>query len=70
MRKIGDTYYLIYSSQVNHELCYATSHWPDRGFHYGGVLISNGDIGYKGRTAQQRLAMTGNNYGSIKKING
>ena len=70
MRKIGDTYYYIYSSEVNHELCYATSRYPDRDFTYGGVIISNGDIGYQGRKEEDRLALTGNNHGSIEQING
>ena len=29
IRKIGDTYYFIYFSELNHELCYATSKYPD-----------------------------------------
>lgn len=70
IRKIGETYYYIYSSEVNHELCYATSRYPDRDFSYGGVIISNGDIGYQGRAEKDRLAMTGNNHGSIEQING
>lgn len=70
MRKIGDIYYYIYSSQANHELCYATSRFPDRDFHFGGVLISNGDIGFQGRPVEGRLAMTGNNHGSIENVNG
>lgn len=65
IRKIGAFYYFIYSSQVSHELCYAVSKYPDREFHYGGVIISNGDIGYQGRTETDRLAMTGNNHGSL-----
>lgn len=65
MRKIGDTYYFIYSSQVSHELCYAVSKYPDREFHYGGVIVSNGDIGYKGRKESDRVAMSGNNHGSL-----
>ena len=32
MRKVGDKYYFIYSSQKNHELCYAVSDYPDRDF--------------------------------------
>ena len=68
IRKIGDKYYYIYSSEVNHELCYAISDYPDHDFHYGGVIISNGDIGYNGRTAKDRLAMTGNNHGSIVRV--
>ena len=70
MRKIRDRYYFIYSSQVSHELCYAFSEYPDRDFHYGGVIISNGDIGYKGRKEEERLAMSGNNHGSLECING
>ena len=70
MRKIGDTYYYIYSSEVNHELCYATSKYPDRDFTYGGVIVSNGDVGYQGRKEEDRLALTGNNHGSIEQING
>ena len=70
MRKIGDTYYYIYSSQVTHELCYATSKYPDRDFHYRGVLVSNGDVGYQGRKLEERLAMTGNNHGSLACVNG
>lgn len=33
-------------------------------------MISNGDIGYQGRKAGQRIAATGNNHGSIECING
>ena len=70
IRKIEDTYYFIYSSQWMHELCYATSKYPDREFKYGGVIISNGDIGYNGRKPEDRVALTGNNHGSIEYING
>ena len=70
VRKIKDTYYFIYSSQKYHELCYATSKYPDRGFDYRGVIVSNGDIGYKGRKAKDRIAATGNNHGSIICIKG
>ena len=70
IRKVGETYYFIYSSQVQHELCYATSPYPDRDFAYGGVIVSNGDIGLEGRKEEERLAMTGNNHGSVEWING
>ena len=70
IRKVGDTYYFIWSSFVNHELCYATSKYPDREFVYRGVIISNGDVGYQGRKPSQRLNTTGNNHGSIEYING
>lgn len=70
IRKIGATYYFIYSSQLSHELCYATSAYPDRDFVFGGTIISNGDVGLGGRLAADRLNMTANNHGSIEQING
>ena len=70
IRKIGDTYYFIYSSQWMHELCYATSQYPDRDFRFGGTLVSHADIGLNGRQPDQAVAATGNNHGSIARING
>ena len=70
IRKIDDTYYFIYSSMQNHELCYATSKYPDRDFKFGGTIVSNGDIGVNGVTAETKLNMTGTTHGSIEKING
>lgn len=70
IRKIKDTYYFIYSSQKNHELCYATSKYPDRDFTYGGTIVSNGDVGYNGRKEKDRLNATGTAHGSIENING
>ncbi len=70
IRKIGKKYYFIYSTFNQHELAYATSDYPDRDFKFGGVIISNGDIGYNGRRAEDRLTRTGNNHGSIENING
>ncbi len=70
LRKIGDLYYFIYSSHVNHELCYATSKYVDHDYTYRGVIISNGDIGYDNRESKDRLASTGTNHGSIEYING
>lgn len=71
IRKIADTYYFIYSSQVMHELCYATSKNPREGFKYQGVLVSNGDIGigtYK--PSELPVAYIANNHGSIVEIAG
>lgn len=70
IRKIGKKYYFVYSTYNQHELAYATSDYPDRDFKFGGVIISNGDIGYNGRTVKDRLNRTGNNHGSIENING
>ena len=70
MRKVGNTYYFIYSSINSHELCYATSDRPDDGFVYGGTIISNGDIYYNDRSEAEGLNYTGNNHGSIVEISG
>lgn len=70
IRKIGEIYYFIYSSTLNHELCYATSKAPDRDFQFRGTIVSNGDIGYQGRKPKDRLNSTGTNHGSIEMING
>lgn len=71
MRKFGNTYYFIYSSLNSHELCYATSDNPTHGFQFGGVLVSNGDIGLEGITdVKHARDYTGNTHGSLIEING
>ena len=70
IRKIGQTYYFVYSSQKNHELCYATSPYPDRDFRFGGTLVSNGDVGLDGRKESKRTNATGTTHGSIEQIGG
>ncbi len=69
MRKFDGRYYFIYSSLNSHELCYAVSDRPDGGFTYGGVLISNGDIGLSGITdVRNARNCTGNTHGSLIKL--
>ena len=58
-RKIGDTYYLIYSPKIGSRLAYATSKSPTGPFEYRGYIIDNG-VDYPG----------GNDHGSICCING
>lgn len=69
IRKNKDTYYFIYSSEVMHELCYATSDSPTGGFTYQGVLVSNCDLhidSYK--PADMPTAYGANNHGSMVQI--
>lgn len=66
IRKINEKYYFVYSSHKSHELCYAVSDHPAMGFEYGGVIVSNGDIGFNGRTIP--VNVLGNNHGGIEKI--
>ncbi len=70
IRKINDTYYFIYSSMQNHELCYATSKYPDRDFIFGGSIVSNGNVGINNRMLDDKLNMTGTTHGSIEFIDG
>lgn len=69
IRKIGNTYYFVYSSEVMHELCYATSSHPTTGFRYGGVIVSNSDLHidtYK--PADMPAAYGANNHGGMVQI--
>lgn len=71
IRKYGDTYYFVYSSIVMHELCYATSHRPDGGFVYRGVIVSNNDMHidtYK--PAEKPMYYGANNHGGLALIGG
>lgn len=58
-RKVGDTYYMIYSPKDCPKLAYATSKSPTGPFQYRGYIVDSGKD-YPG----------GNNHGSIMCING
>ena len=58
-RKIGDTYYMIYSPKRGSRLAYATSKSPTGPFEYRGYIVDNG-VDFPG----------GNDHGSIMQING
>ena len=69
IRKRNGKYYMIYSSQVMHELCYAISDKPDEGYKYGGVIVSNADIGISSyKESAKPVARPSNNHGSIVQI--
>ena len=71
MRKFQGKYYFVYSSYAGHELCYAVGDSPKGPFTYGGVLVSNGDIGVNGYTSPKNAGnFTGNTHGSIICIDG
>ena len=71
IRKRGDTYYFIYSSEKCHELCWASSKSPTEGFRYGGVVISACDQGIGSyKPAEKPMFYTANNHGSIVEIAG
>lgn len=64
MRKFGGKYYAVYSSFLSHELAYAVSDYPDRGFRYVGPLHSNGG----GLNRGPATYFWGNNHGSMEKV--
>lgn len=68
VRKTEGRYYLTYSSENAHELCYAVSDAPDGEYHYRGVLVSNADLGYRGNTLPKNCYA--NNHGGLEKIGG
>jgi len=71
IRKKGDYYYFIYSSVLFHELCYAMSKDPKKGFEYKGVLVSGGDLHIDTYKPAEKCAYyTANNHGSMVEING
>ena len=71
IRERNGIYYFVYSSQVMHELCYATSTSPEGPFTYGGVIVSNCDLGIGTYKEADKSACYGaNNHGSIVEING
>ncbi len=59
LRKVGDTYYFIYSPKRGSRLAYATSDKPTGPFKYRGYIVDNG-VDYP----------AGNDHGSIACING
>lgn len=62
-RKINGRYYMVYSSEQSHDLCYAVSDKPMEGFRYGGILVSNADIGFHGNLTPR--APYGNTHGGL-----
>lgn len=69
MRKYDGKYYFVYSSRLNHELCYAVSDSPTGGFVYGGTLVSNGDVGLPGAPDEVHARnYTGNTHGGMLRL--
>lgn len=69
IRKDGDTYVFVYSSRHNHELCYATSKFPNKDFTFKGTLVSQGDLFLNGNEDEkQALNYLGNIHGGMLQI--
>ena len=69
IRHFGSKYIFVYSSRHNHELCYATSDFPNKDFVFGGTLVSLGDIFLNDSDSEQNAVnYLGNTHGGILKI--
>lgn len=69
-RRIDGRYYYLWSSASGHELCYAICQRPGVApTELGGVVVSNGDVGLHGITAEEdAVYYLGNNHGSLERI--
>ena len=69
IRKVDGKYCFVYSSEHNHDLCWAMSDRPDGGFRYGGVLVDLGDLYLDGRTDEGHANnYLGNTHGGLLQI--
>lgn len=70
IRKVNGKYYFVYSSVKSHELCYAVSDKPDRGYVYGGNLVDIGDVFLDSRDQKDALNCLGNTHGGMECCDG
>lgn len=68
MRKVNGKYYFVYSTLNGHELAYMIGDSPMGPFKYGGVIISNGDVGLHNRDKKDACYPLGNNHGGMVKV--
>lgn len=69
IRKVDGKYCFVYSSEHNHELCYAMSDRPDRGFSFGGTLVDLGDLYLKENEDEHHASnYLGNTHGGMIEI--
>lgn len=71
IRKVDGKYCFVYSSEHNHELCYAMGETPLGPFTYGGTLVDLGDLFLDGKTDELHAAnYLGNTHGGMVQIDG
>ena len=69
IRKVDGRYCFVYSSQHNHELCWAMADSPAGPFTFGGTLVDMGDLFLHGNTDERKAVnYLGNTHGGIEKI--
>lgn len=71
IRKVDGKYCFVYSSEHNHDLCYAMSDSPKGPFTFGGRLVDIGDLGINGNEDESHAAnYLGNTHGGMLEIGG
>ena len=71
IRKIEGKYCFVYSSEHNHDLCYAISDSPKGPFTFGGRLVDLGDLGLNGNEDESHASnYLGNTHGGMVEIHG
>ena len=71
IRKIDGKYCFVYSSEHNHELCYAMSDSPKGPFTYGGTLVDLGDLYLENNIDENHASnYLGNTHGGMVEIHG
>ena len=71
IRKVDGRYCFVYSSQHNHELCYAMADSPRGPFTFGGTLVDIGDLFLDCNTDETKAVnYLGNTHGGIACIGG
>ena len=71
IRKVDGKYCFVYSSEKNHDLCYAMADSPFGPFTYGGRLVDIGDLGIDGNENEKNARnYLGNTHGGMVFLNG
>ncbi len=71
IRNVDGRYCFVYSSQHNHELCYAAADKPEGPYEYGGTLVDLGDLYLNGNEDESRAVnYLGNTHGGMAEIGG
>lgn len=71
IRKVDGRYCFVYSSEHNHELCYAMADTPRGPFTFGGRLVDLGDLGLDGKEVESHAAnYLGNTHGGMLELGG
>lgn len=69
IRKMEGKYCFVYSSEHNHELCYAMGDTPEGPFSFGGTLVDQGDLFLNGKKDESRAAnYLGNTHGGLLQL--